>query len=239
MGIPGIRFRAAKAIAIALFVPALLAGLPAQGGRAASVGLRRVLAHMDEAARHVKTVSTRLTYTSVTVLVNYHSTEYGELFFRKGRRLEVMVKFLKPTPKEILFKRNRAEIYSPSINQLEEYSLARHRQLLQEFLLLGFGTRVRDLESSYHIKYLGEQRLGNQTTQLLGLVPIQKDVAAQLTHVNLWVSEATWLPVQQKFYEPGGDYLVARYSGTVVNRRLRPSIFKIRTKPGAERMKMN
>ena len=43
-------------------------------------------------------------------------------------------------------------------------------------------------------------------------------VAAQLAKVQLWISEESWLPLQQKFFEPGGDYLITRYSGVKVNR---------------------
>lgn len=194
---------------------------------------------MDDAARQLKTISADLTYTTVTVLVNDHSTQTGELFFRKGKRLEVLVRFLKPDLKVILFKHNRAEIYYPKINQVQEYDLEKHSSMLQRFLLLGFGTPISDLESSYRVKPLGEKRLGNETTQLIELTPLQKGVASQLTRVDLWVSETSWLPVQQEFFEPSGDYLVASYKGIRVNRRLAASVFKIHTQPGVQRVKMN
>lgn len=194
---------------------------------------------MDSAARELKTVSAGLSYTTVTVLVNDRSTQTGELFFRKGRRMEVLVRFLKPEIKVILFKHNRAEIYYPKINQIQEYDLERHSNMLQQFLLLGFGTPISNLEGSYKVKTLGEKRLGNKPTQLIELTPLSKDVAAQLTHVNLWVSEASWLPVQQEFFEPSGDYLIASYSDMRVNRRLPASVFKIHAKAGVERAKMN
>lgn len=212
-----------------------------RGGRAQKTarGLNSVLSHMDDAARALKTISTKLTYTTVTVLVNDRTTQYGELFFKKGKRPEVLVRFLKPNPKEILFKKNRAEIYYPKINQIQEYDLERRRDLLQQFLLLGFGTETADLRESYHLRYLGEQKLGNETTPVLELTPTQKDVASQLSKVELWISENSWLPVQQEFFEPSGDYLIAHYSEMKVNHALSSSVFKIRAKSGAERVKMN
>lgn len=194
---------------------------------------------MDEAAERVKTISARLSLTTVTVLVNDHSTQTGELFYHKGKSPEVLIRFLKPSLKVILFKHNKAEIYNPTISQIQEYNLEKHANMVQQFLLLGFGTPVSDLESSYNLKYLGEKRLGRKTTQALELTPAQKDVAAQLTHVDLWVSEDSWLPVQQEFFEPSGDYLIASYSGINVNRHLGRSVFEIHAEPGTKRMKMN
>lgn len=210
-----------------------------RSGAVAPPSFKQLLAHMDDAAAQLKTVSAKISYTTVTVLVNDRSTQTGELFFRKGKSLEVMVRFLKPDLKVILFKHNRAEIYNPKINQIQEYDLDRHANMLQQFLLLGFGTPISDLESSYHLKYLGEKQLGQETTEALELTPLEKTVSAQLTHVDLWVSEQSWLPVQQEFLEPSGDYLIASYSGMKVNERLKRSDFEIRPAGEATRVKMN
>ncbi|HLI34225.1 MAG TPA: hypothetical protein VKW70_04205 [Terriglobia bacterium] len=236
----GIRVHIFLAFAL-LFVPGIIMNVCAtpRSAQPASLTENQLLSHMDEVARTVKTVSARLEYTTVTVLVNDRSTQNGQIFYRKGKRPEVLVKFTAPEPKEILFKKNRAEIYYPKINQIQEYDLERRRDVLQQFLLLGFGTESSKLEESYHIRYLGEQKLGDQVFPALELTPIQKDIAAQLSKVELWISPESWLPVQQQFFEPSGDYLIARYSNMKINRELGPSIFKIHPKPGAERMKMN
>lgn len=237
--------RGCFAFAVALVLSAGLSGAAGaapykpHSGAPASVSFKQVLSHMDDAAAQLKTVSAKLSYTTVTVLVNDRSTQTGELFFHKGKSLEVMVRFLKPDLKVILFKHNRAEIYNPKINQIQEYDLERHSNMLQQFLLLGFGTPISDLENSYHLKYLGEKQLGNETTEALELTPLEKPVAAQLTHVDLWVSKQSWLPVQQEFLEPSGDYLIASYSGMKVNERLKRSDFEIHPAGGATHVKMN
>ncbi|MGH9453583.1 MAG: hypothetical protein ACRD2O_06390, partial [Terriglobia bacterium] len=99
-----------------------------------------ILARMNDAAHRFKTLSANLEYTTVTVLVNDHSTEYGQIFFRKAKHPEVLIKFLRPDPKVVLFKRNRAEVYLPKINTVQEYDISKKADLLQQFLLLGFGT---------------------------------------------------------------------------------------------------
>jgi len=194
---------------------------------------------MNDAARRFKTLSATLEYTTVTVLVNDHSTEYGQIFFRKAKRPEVLIKFVKPDPKEILLKKNRAAVYLPKINTIQEYDVGKKAALLQQFLLLGFGSDVAELQKSYTIKYTGEKQLGNETTAVLELVPTDSQVATQLVKVQLWVSEDSWLPAQQKFFEPSGDYLVARYRGIEVNRGLSSSVFQIKAPDNVKHVQMN
>jgi outer membrane lipoprotein-sorting protein len=198
-----------------------------------------ILARMNDSAKHLKSLTTNLEYTTVTVLVDDKSTQYGELFYRKDKKTEILIKFEKPDPKVILFKRNKAEIYNPKINQIQEYDVEPRGELVQQFLLLGFGTEVADLKKSYDLKLVDEEEIQDDTAAVLELTPLRKDIAGQLSKVELWISEDSWLPVQQKFFQPGGDYLVARYSGTKVNRDLPASTFQIDAAGGAKRVRMN
>ncbi len=200
--------------------------------------LVEILSRMEETAKRLKTVSANLEYTKVTVLVNDRATEYGQLYFHKSKTPEILLNFEKPEPKVILFKRNKGEIYLPKSNQIQEYDLSRHSELVQQFLLLGFGTETGELKKSYHVKFLSEETLDGDTTAVLELVPLSESIAGQLTKVQLWISEESWLPVQQKFFEPSGDYLLTRYSAVKVNRRLPPSTFQIPGAEGAKRVKM-
>jgi hypothetical protein len=47
------------------------------------------------------------------------------------------------------------------------------------------------------------------------------------------------LPVQQKFFETSGDYLIAHYMGVKVNRNLPNSDFQLGAPNNAKRVKMN
>src|SRR5579863_1707386 len=182
-----------------------------------------VLALMNDASKKLHTLSANLTYTKVTVLVDDKSTESGMIYFRRGKSTDIRIDIQKPENKSILFKKNHGEIYLPKINQVQEYNLEQKSDLLQQFLLLGFGTDTNELKKSYDIKYLREEDLQDDSTVMLELTPLKSSVAAQISKIHLWVSEESWLPTQQKFLEPGGDYLVATYSSVKVNRPLTSS----------------
>jgi len=201
--------------------------------------LSEILDPMNEAAKYVKTVSANLEYTKVTVLVDDKSTETGQIFYRKGKNPEVRIDIQKPDQKAILFKKNQAEVYLPKINQIQQFDLQQKSELIQQFFLLGFGSETSELRKSYNIKYLKEEDIDGDATAVLELSPRAKSVASQLVKIQLWVSEDSWLPVQQKFFESGGDYLIARYSSMKVNRPLPNSTFELRPASGAKRVKMN
>jgi outer membrane lipoprotein-sorting protein len=223
----------AGALAMALTTPA-----QARKGKHPT-DLAEILSQMNDASKRLKTVSANLEYTKVTVLVNDQSTESGQFFFRKGKTTEIRINFQKPDQKVLLFKKNKGEIYLPKINQIQEYDLEQKSEMVQGFMLLGFGSDTNELKKSYSIKYLKEEDMQGDTTVLLELVPRKGSVAAQISKIQLWVSEESWLPMQQKFFENGGDYAVARYSGVKVNRDLANSTFQLNAASGAKRVKMN
>jgi outer membrane lipoprotein-sorting protein len=206
--------------------------------KSTTLDLKEILARMDEAGSHLKTVSAKLEYTKVTVLVNDRSTEYGQLDFRKSKSPDILLKFEKPDRKVILFKKNKAEIFLPKTNQIQEYDLEKHSGLVQQFLLLGFGTNTNELKKSYEIKYTGEEQMGGNSAAVLELTPRESKVASQLTRIQLWISEESWLPIQQKFFEPGGDYLLTHYTSVRVNRWIPASTFRIKAPANAQRVKM-
>ena len=201
-------------------------------------GLDEIISHMSEAGKRLKTLSANLEYTKVTVLVNDKSTEIGEIYFHESKSPEIMIKIEKPDAKVILLKKNLAELYNPKINQVQEYDLEEHSGLVQQFFLLGFGKGTENLKKHYDIKLAGEENLDGDTTASLELAPRNDSDAGQISKIILWVSEESWLPVQQKFFEPSGDYVIARYTGVKVNRPL-PIEFRIDAAPGAKRAKMN
>jgi outer membrane lipoprotein-sorting protein len=212
---------------------------PTSARKGKHTDLTEILSQMNEASKRLKTLSTNLEYTKVTVLVNDKSTQSGQLFYRKGKTTEICIDFQKPERKMLLFKKNKGEIYLPKINQIQEYNLEQNSGLVQQFLLLGFGSDTGDLKKAYNVKYLQEEDMEGDTTVQLELVPRKANVAAQVSKIQIWVSEESWLPTQQKFFENGGDYSIAHYSGMKVNRGLPSSAFDLNAPSDAKRVKMN
>lgn len=219
----------------------LLALCPAARARKGKhpTDLTEVLAQMSLVSKRLKTVSANLDYTTVTVLVDDKSTQSGQVYFRKGKTPEICVKFQSPDRKILLLKNHTGDIYLPKSNQIQEYDVGQNSQMVQQFLLLGFGTETVELKKTYNIKYLQEVDLGGETTAQLELTPRKSSLAAQISKIQLWISEDSWLPVQQKFFEAGGNYLIAHYTGVKVNWNLPNSDFELNAPSDAKLVKMN
>ena len=232
-----------------LFISIAVLAEPIHGGTAAlprkgklAPDLSEILSRMDDAGRRLRSLTANLEYTKVTVLVDDKSTSQGRLFFSKGSKGkgdEIRIEMQQPESKVVLFKNNKAEIYYPKINQIQEYNLQQKTGLVEELFLLGFGTETGNLTKSYNVKYLKEEDLGGETTAVLELVPRKQSVAGQLTKIQMWVGEDSWMPAQEQFFQPGGDYMIARYSAIKVNLKFPPSTFEIPPSAGAKIVKMN
>ena len=193
--------------------------------------LETTLAAMDQAAARFSSVTGNLEYTKVTVIVNDRSTERGTISFEKAKgKTRVLLAFREPAEKYVLFEGSKVSFYRPKIAEVQEYDLAQRQGLVEQFLLLGFGTAGSELEKAYRIVWRGEEALDPGTPGRavhLELTPKSAQGSARLKQIELWLSPENWQPVQQKFWEPSGDYLIARYSGLKLNTKIPAKNFKL------------
>jgi outer membrane lipoprotein-sorting protein len=227
-----------RALTAGLLVLLLTVAASGRKGKHPS-GLAEILLQMGEKSKTLKTVSANLDYTTVNALVDDRSKQSGQVFFRKGKEPDVFIDFEKPERKLMLLKKNKGQMYLPKMNQVQEADLSQKGDLVQQFLLLGFGSDPNELKKTYDISYLQEVALDDESTVQLELTPRKKDVASQITKVQLWISEDSWLPVQQQFFESNGDYLIAHYTGVKVDKDLPNSTFELNLPSGVQHVKMN
>ena len=201
-----------------------------------TTSLQDILAGMDKAAADFTSLEGDLEYTKVTVVVNDRSTQRGKIYFEKsggkpgsksGEATRVMIAFFEPAEKYVLFANDKVDFYQPKIAEVDEYQLSQKQDLVEQFLLLGFGTPGSELRRAYQVSLRGEENLDGQQAFLLELIPKSAKVAAQLERIDLWISRQNWQPIQQKFYEPGGDYLIARYTGLKWNAKIPGKNFRL------------
>ncbi len=218
----------------------LLAGYPAvsRAGSAAQAAptAEEILKQVDRGAREFRSLTADVERTKVTVVVDDHSTESGQMQVRRDDKMRIDL--VSPDPRTILRDGDHLYIYTPKIHQVEEYDLAKHRALVDQFLLLGFGTSGDSLRKSYLLTVEGEESMGNQKVVRLELTPKSDDVRNQISKIELWLDEATWLPAQQKFYETGtADYFIIRYTNVARNVSLSDARFRPHWPAGVTRVK--
>jgi outer membrane lipoprotein-sorting protein len=196
-----------------------------------------LLERLNQASQNFHTLTAALQFTKVTAVVNDTSTETGRIYYSKQRR--VLIEMLNPEPKEILFTGNKAQLYYPKMKQIQEYDLEKHRALIEQFLLLGFGTKGDDLKDAYLITVLGEVALNGHPNPVLHveLTPKDERIRNNVHKIQLWLDMASWVPVQQKFFEVGDDYLLTRYSEVKINVQIPDSKLSLSAPKNTKRVK--
>lgn len=187
--------------------------------------VENVLKQMDAQASNFRSLTADLERTKVTVVVNDKSTESGRILVRRDDKMRI--ELTQPDARTILRNGDNFYIYNPKIRRVEEYNLGKKKSVVDQFLLLGFGTSGNSLKQSYLITLQGEETLDGRKVLLLELVPKADEVRQQLSRIQLWLDESSWLPVQQQFFETGsGDYFIIRYKNMARNVKISDNEFK-------------
>src|SRR3984957_614724 len=216
-----------KSWRILLVLCAVMAAAPLRASAApqASWTLDNILKQMDAQAANFHSLTADLERTKVTVVVDDKSTESGQIMVRSDDKMRIEV--TQPDARTILRDGDNFYIYNPKIHRVEEYNLGKKKSLVDQFVLLGFGTSGSSLKDSYSITLQGEETLDNRKVLRLELLPKTDEVRKQLSRIVLWLDESSWLPVQQQFFETGsGDYFIIRYRNMKRNERISDNDFK-------------
>jgi outer membrane lipoprotein-sorting protein len=207
----------------AVFIFSASAGTAA--AQSSAPNLDTILTLMDSAAKDFHSLTADIEHIKYTAVVRDTSTEIGQISVRKDSKMRI--DFKSPDPRTILRNGDSLYIYTPKISRVEEYNLGKNRAMADQYLALGFGTKSDTLKKTYEVSLIGEEEFDGKKTVLLQLIPKAESVRAQLTKIQMWVDESSWLPLQQKFFETGsGDYFLSHYTNVMKNLKINDAKFK-------------
>ncbi len=148
-----------------VFLTLTLAGWISISTPAPAQTLEDVLKRMDQGAEGFKGMVANLKRVTHTAVLNDNSEETGTIR-RSGPRLATSrcaSTSSRPTSSPWCSTDGKLEKYFPKIQTVQEYDPGKQRQLVDQFLSLGFGTSGKELTRSYEIKYLGaDQTMANR-----------------------------------------------------------------------------
>ena len=181
-----------------------------------------ILARMDKNAPGFRALTANLVMDTYQKIIDSHTEENGSLQMQRSTKGEVraIITFTGNSARTIGFQGKSARIYYPAINQYQDVSLGSNAAVVNQFLLLGFGSSGKELAQSYTITDEGQEKVAGQSATKLLLVPKDPGVLERLTKVELWIPDNGSNPIQQMFYEPSGNYRRITYSDI----RLNPAI---------------
>jgi outer membrane lipoprotein-sorting protein len=220
---------------VLLLILAIVTSAFASPQARSSVSLERVLNELDTQAREFRSLAADVERTKVTVVVDDKSTESGTIEVR-GDKMKLDLKV--PDTRTILKTGDQLYIFNPKLNRVEEYNLGKYKALTDQYLLLGFGTAGHELKKSYLIDVRGEPLIDGKKTVELELTPKSQAARNQISKIDIWIDESTWLSVQQQFFETGSDdYFIVKYSNIVKNAPIGENDFKPHWPKNVERIK--
>lgn len=224
-------------------MPLLLFGLwqAAPQKPADPAALDAVLKKMDAAAATFRTTQADFEWdTYEKVIDEVDDVETGTIYYRRnGKDLEMMadVKMagssadkLKPEPKFVLFTGGKIQMYQPKPDQLTIYELGKNRSEFESYVVLGFGGSGQDLSKAFDVTYAGAETIAGVATAKLQLVPKSEKIRNTYKQIVLWIDTDKGISVQQQFFQPDGNYRLAKYSNVQVNgKKIPEEVFKIKT----------
>jgi len=129
-------------------------------------------------------------------------------------------------------------IYEPARALVEEYQLLQHPERLAPYVVLGFSTTGEDLERDYLVTLLGEDAIGDRRVIGLELTPKDDAVRQNVSKIQLWIDQASWLPVTQVIdHTSNGETLTVNYANTSRNLKLNTSLFDANWPKGTQKIK--
>ena len=192
--------------------------------------LGNAFARLDKTAQQFKSVGAAINRDVHTAVINDDARDSGTLWARreKSHGLRMRIDFSAPDAKAVAIDGSDVRIYYPKLKTVQIYDIGAKRDLVEQFLLLGFGASSSELKDHYDVSLAGQEPIGGENAWHLVLIPKSAEALKNLNKAELWISESTGLPVQQKFTtSAGGDYTLVTYSKMQANKSLSDNDLKL------------
>ena len=185
----------------------------------AAESLGAVQARMDKSAAEFTSLTARVKKTGYVAVIKESSTETGTFMIKRLKPGDVRVRMEieKPDQRSLTLSRKKYEVFLPKINTVQEYDLGQYGKLVDQFMLLGFGTPVKEISKGYDMAVTGTDMIDGRQATRVELRPKAAGVKEHLKLVEMWIPLNDGNPIQQKFLQPSGDYTQSTYSDVKVN----------------------
>ncbi len=209
----------------------ILAVVFAAAGRLYAQSLDETFARMDRTAQQLKTVAAGMKRDVHTSVINDDAIDTGTLKLKreKSHETRMLVDIVGKDAKTVSLADSTVSVYLPKSKVVQVYDIGEKKQMIEQFLLLGFGASTKELKETYDVSWVGAENIGAQPTGHLKLIPKAKDVSRQVANAELWMSIANGLPLRQKIVFTSGDYWLVDYSDVRFNPPLSDDDLKIKT----------
>jgi len=203
--------------------------------------LETVLKKMDSVAAGFHSAEAEFEWdTYEKVIDEVDDIQTGTIHYRKnGDNIEMMAEVKKagqtlneqrPEPKFVLFSQGKVQMFQPKVNTVTQFDLGKNRSDFESYVVLGFGGSGQDLKKAFDVTYVDPQTIPVAGTSELQLLPKSDKVKGTYSKILLWIDMNKGISIQQQFFQPQGDYRLAKYSDVQINgKKIPDDVFKLKT----------
>lgn len=204
-------------------------------------GLDAVLKKLDAVAAKFSSAEANFEWDTYEKVINeVDDVKTGTIYYRRsGKDIDMMADVkkagdsaatAKPESEQVLYANGKVQMYQPKLNRVTQFDLGKNHSDFESYVVLGFGGSGQDLLKAFDVTYMGKETLNGMATDKLKLVPKSQKVRNTYNEIYLWIDPERGVSVQQQFFQPQGDYRLAKYSDIQVNgRKIPDEVFKLKT----------
>jgi outer membrane lipoprotein-sorting protein len=176
---------------------------------------------------------------SHTEVVNVDDADTGTIMVKrvKPHDTRIRIDLTNPRRQSVTIGDGKAQVYYPQSNEAQEADLGKNRGVVDQFMLLGFGSNSAELKSAYTVTLGGADSINGEKTTRILLAPKDREILKHVKQCELWISDKGWT-VQQKFHTGGGDYMLATYSRMNLNPSIADKDLKLELPKGVKFVKL-
>jgi outer membrane lipoprotein-sorting protein len=202
--------------------------------------LESVLKKMDALAATFRSAQAEFEWDRYEKVIDeVDDFQSGTIYYRRsGKSVEMMADVkkvgtslseMKPEPKYVLFSEGKIQLYQPKIDQVTVYDLGKNSADFESYLVLGFGGSGQELMKAFDVTYVGPENVQGVDAAKLQLIPKSQRVRNSFKQIFLWIDPQRGISVQQQFFEPQGNYRLAKYSQIKLNEKIKEEVFRLKT----------
>ena len=166
---PSITVVVKQRLVIIPFLTSFFLSLPLQ----AIEPLSAVEARIDQSAGQFKSLTAKIKRVSYTAVIKDKTEETGTIAIKRVKTGDTRIKIdvLEPSPRSTTIGRRKYENFLPKIATVQEVDLGKYANLVDQFMLLGFGSSSKELEAGYSLKVTGEETINGKPATRIELLP--------------------------------------------------------------------
>src|ERR1019366_3611243 len=152
--------------------------------------LDAVLMRLDEAATNFRGLTADIRKMSHTDVVNVDDVDSGTIVVKRVKPHDIRIRIELTNPQQIVtIGGGKVQVFKPKTNEAQEVELGKNRGVVDQFMLLGFGSNSGEIRNAYTVTLGGADSINGEKTTRIILVPKDPEILARVKKCELWISD--------------------------------------------------